>query len=214
MNVGTFVRPVAAAAGATGRGIGTGSSWLARLLDPKVDEEIMIEIGERKVLEIRKHWMASIRQILKLAVATVIWFFLLAWSPETWYGWVGWFAGQCLVIFLTVRSVWRITDHYRDRFVITNQRILRVDGVIGSDSAMIPLGKVTDITVKQSWLGRVFNFGHMIFESAGQVQGLDEIRYVQNPKKKKRVLLIAMRGDNPAAMVLNPAEDNPNDDGT
>jgi uncharacterized membrane protein YdbT with pleckstrin-like domain len=195
-------------------GIGAGSTWLARFLDPKVDEEIMIEIGERKVLEIRKHWMASIRQILKLAFATLLWFFLLAWSPEVWYGWVGWFAGQCWVIFLTVRAVWRITDHYRDRFVITNQRILRVDGVIGTGSAMIPLGKVTDITVKQSWLGKIFNFGHMIFESAGQVQGLDEIRYVQNPKKKKRVLLIAMRGDNPAAMVLNPAENNPNDDGT
>jgi membrane protein YdbS with pleckstrin-like domain len=214
VNAGTFTRPIVAAAGATKDTVVATPGWLANAMDPKVDSEIMVEIGERKVLEIRKHWVASSRSILKLAFATTIWILQLAWSPETWYGWVGWFALFSWVVFLSVRAVWRITEHYRDRFVITNQRIVRIDGVIGSDSAMIPLGKVTDITVKQSWLGKILNYGHMIFESAGQVQGLDEIRNVEAPHKKKRVLLIAMRGDNPAAMVLNPAENNPNDDGT
>ena len=120
------------------------------------------------------------------------------------------------MILVSTRAAWRILEHYRDRFVITNQRILRVDGVIGSDTAMIPLRRITDVTVKQTWLGRLpfINYGHFIFESAGQVQGLDEIRYVFNPKKKKRVLMIAMNGENPDALVLDPAEGNPNDDGT
>jgi len=214
MNVGTILRPIAAAAGTTRAVAGATPGWVARRLDPNVDEEIMVEIGERKVLEIRKHWVASSRALFKIAFATIILMFLVAWSPDVWYSWIGWFALLWWTIYLTTRAVWRITEHYRDRFIITNQRIVRIDGVVGSDTAMIPLGKVTDITVKQSWLGKLFNYGHMIFESAGQVQGLDEIRFVQNPKKKKRVLLIAMRGDNPEAMVLNPAENNPNDDGT
>lgn len=214
MNVGTFVRPVVAAAGTTRSAAVATPGWIARHFDPKVDQEIMVEIGERKILEIRKHWVASSRALIKLAFASVVWLFLVAWSPEEWYSWVGWFAMLSWTIYLTMRAVWRITEHYRDRFIVTNQRIVRIDGVVGSDSAMIPLGKVTDITVKVSWLGRIFRYGHMIFESAGQVQGLDEIRFVQDPKKKKRVLLIAMRGDNPEALVLNPSEGNPNDDGT
>jgi len=214
MNLDTFVRPVVAAAGITKDAALATPGWVARRLDPKVDSEIMVEIGERKVLEIRKHWIASSRALLKLVLGTAVWCFLLAWSPGAWYSWVGWFALLAWTIYLTMRAVWKVTEHYRDRFVITNQRIVRIDGVIGSDSAMIPLGKITDITVKQTWLGKIFNYGHLIFESAGQVQGLDEIRYVQNPKKKKRVLLIAMRGDNPDALVLNPAENNPTDDGT
>jgi membrane protein YdbS with pleckstrin-like domain len=195
---------------ATGRFAGR----TARFLDPDVNAEIMVEIGERKVLEIRKHWMASYWALLRLAFATGLLCVLFAWSPEHWYGWIGWFAALWWVILLSQRAVWRILEHYRDRFVITNQRILRVDGVVGSQASMIPLKRITDITVKQSWLGKLFKYGHMIFESAGQVQGLDEIRFVANPNKRKRILLIAMNGENPDAIKLDPAEGNPNDDGT
>lgn len=192
----------------------------AGALDPNVDAEIMIEIGERKVLEIRKHWMASCWALVRLAIATIVLVMLTALTPEphpdfwwifAYYEYFGWFIVLWFVILLSTRAAWRVLEHYRDRFVITNQRILRVDGVIGSDTAMIPLKRITDVTVKQTWLGRLTNYGHMIFESAGQVQGLDEIRYVQDPKKRKRILLIAMNGENPDALVLNPAENNPGD---
>ena len=222
MNLSTVIDPVKAATYATGRVTAATPSWITRRLDPHVDAEIMVEIGERKIMEIGKHWMASIRAIIKLLVATGILLLWIAWTPEphpelwgplAYYEWPPWMFLLWLAIFLTVRAVWKITQHFKDRFVITNQRILRREGVIANDSAFIPLAKVTDITVKQSALGRLFDYGHMIFESAGQVQGLDEIRYVQDPQKKKRVLLIALKGDNPDALVLNPAENNP-DDGT
>lgn len=211
MNI-DFKAPLAAVGTATGNA----ATVVAHALDPQIDSEIMIEIGERKILEIRKHWMASGWAISRLAFSTALLIMMFAWSPVYWYGWVGWFAGIWFVILVSTRAAWRILEHYRDRFVITNQRILRVDGVIGSDTAMIPLRRITDVTVKQTWLGRLpfINYGHFIFESAGQVQGLDEIRYVFNPKKKKRVLMIAMNGENPDALVLDPAEGNPNDDGT
>jgi len=193
---------------------GVGATWIARRLDPKVDQEIMTEIGERKVLEIRKHWFASNWAMLRILFGAAVLVWLTALTPEHWYEWAGFFFVVWLVIFIVTRAVWRVLEHYRDRFVITNQRILRCDGVIGTDTAMIPLKRITDITVKQSMWGKILNYGHMIFESAGQVQGLNEIRYVANPRKRKRILLIAMNGDNPDALVLDPSEGNPNDDGT
>jgi uncharacterized membrane protein YdbT with pleckstrin-like domain len=199
---------------ATGVAAGVSANWMLRILDPKVDGEIMIEIGERKVLEIHKHWMASSWALIRLAFGTSILILLTALTPTVWYEWIGYFALVWWMILISVRAVHRVLEHYRDRFVITSQRIVRVDGVIGQDASMIPLKRITDITVKQSFLGKIFNYGHMIFESAGQVQGLDEIRWVANPKKRKRVLLIAMNGENPDALVLDPAEGNPIEDGT
>src|SRR5665647_2989055 len=38
-----------------------------------------------------------------------------------------------------------------------------------------------DITIHQPFLGTVFNYGHLVFESAAQDQGLREIRYVDDP---------------------------------
>jgi hypothetical protein len=42
----------------------------------------------------------------------------------------------------------------------------------------VPLGRILDITVKKPLLGRLLNYGHFVFESAAQVQGISEIRFV------------------------------------
>ena len=41
--------------------------------------------------------------------------------------------------------------------------------------------RILDITVHQPFLGTLFNFGHLVFESAAQDQGLREIKYVDDP---------------------------------
>ena len=65
-----------------------------------------------------------------------------------------------------------------DRFVITNMRVFRVHGTLNTQRASVPLGRILDITVKKPLLGRLLNYGHFVFESAAQVQGISEIRFV------------------------------------
>jgi uncharacterized membrane protein YdbT with pleckstrin-like domain len=73
---------------------------------------------------------------------------------------------------------------YMDRFVITNMRVFRVRGVLAQKMATMPLGRILDITVEKPLTGRICGYGHFIFESAAQEQGLRDIRFVGRPTER------------------------------
>jgi uncharacterized membrane protein YdbT with pleckstrin-like domain len=172
-------------------------SWL----DPHVDRYILSTAGEQKVVEVKKHWAASLWPAIRLGIGTVIFVSAFAYqSPVYWLFIVvgGALAGQAL---------WRILEEYRDRFVITNQRVFRVHGVLSVARASVPLLRILDITVKKSFIGRWLNYGHFVFESAAQVQGLNEIRYVKDIDKREDVLRMVMQGDVPQPIVTADEDD-------
>ena len=176
---------------------------MAGLLDPNVDQYILDNAGEYMVLEVRKHWIASLWPTVRLVVGLLL--FLGAWAFPAPAYWI--FFGVGLVIAL--QAGWRLLEEYRDRFVITNQRLIRVNGVFDTQRASVPLGRILDITVKKPWLGHMLNFGHFVFESAAQVQGLNEIRYVSSIDDREDAL----------RMIMNPelaqvSEDDDLADGT
>ena len=172
-------------------------SWL----DPHVDRYILSTAGELKVVEVKKHWAASAWPAVRLGIGTVIFVSAFAYqSPVYWLFIIigGLLGGQAL---------WRILEEYRDRFVITNQRVFRVHGVLSVARASVPLLRILDITVKKSFVGRWLNYGHFVFESAAQVQGLNEIRYVKDIDKREDVLRMVMQGDVPQPIVTADEDD-------
>jgi membrane protein YdbS with pleckstrin-like domain len=108
---------------------------------------------------------------------------------------------------LAGQALWRILEEYRDRFVITNQRVFRVHGVLSTTRASIPLVRILDITVNKSVIGRWLNYGHFVFESAAQVQGVNEIRYVKDIDQREDVLRMVMAGDIPQPIVAVEEDD-------
>ena len=109
------------------------------------------------------------------------------------------------------RWVWpqrfALLEEYRDRFVITNQRVFRVNGILTTARASVPLLRILDITVNKPVIGRWLNYGHFVFESAAQVQGLNSITYVGSIDKVEHVLRMVMQGDLPQQLAT-PAEDD------
>ena len=91
------------------------------------------------------------------------------------------------------QALFRIADEYRDRFVITNQRVFRVHGTFSTQRASVPLGRILDITVNKPLLGRFLNYGHFVFESAAQVQGISEITFVADIDARDAVLQETMQ---------------------
>lgn len=87
-----------------------------------------------------------------------------------WLGIMGWVA-------------WRVTDWYFDRFILTNKRVMVVNGIITRRVAMMPLLRVTDMKYEQSPLGRALNYGTFVLESAGQEQALREVKHLPNPNE-------------------------------
>ena len=158
---------------------------------------LSIRAGEHKILEIKKHWGASIWSVVKMIFASLLWvwatFTDLQWGVVDFY-WL-FFLPFCLAI--TIQAMWHILGEFRDRFVITNQRIFRINGVFGKTRASIPINRILDITAKQPILGRWLNYGHFVFESAAQIQGLNEITYVRDIDLNEEILRMAIHGDEP-----------------
>jgi membrane protein YdbS with pleckstrin-like domain len=96
-------------------------------------------------------------------------------------------------LVLAAHAVWRIVEEHRDRFVITNMRVFRVHGTFNTQRASVPLGRILDITVQKPFVGRLLNYGHFVFESAAQVQGISEIRFVADIDGRDAVLQETMQ---------------------
>jgi membrane protein YdbS with pleckstrin-like domain len=166
-------------------------------LDPHVDRYIAISTGERKVVEIRKHWISSVWPLLRLLFAEVVFWFATTFSSGRWLDeflfWLLYIAAMVLLL----QATHKLLAEYRDRFVITTRRVLRVHGVLSSNRGMIPLHRITDITTHKTLFGRLLNYGHFTFESAGLVQALRTIRYVKDIDLREEMLRMVIAGDMP-----------------
>jgi membrane protein YdbS with pleckstrin-like domain len=132
--------------------------------------------------EWKKHWIHLINQFLLGALATSL------------MGWLTGFLGKhgqrglvtvAILIWLGVMGWigWRVADWYFDRFILTNKRIMVVNGLITRTVGMMPLVRVTDMKYMQSPLGRMLNYGTFVVESAGQDQALREVKHLPNPNE-------------------------------
>jgi uncharacterized membrane protein YdbT with pleckstrin-like domain len=85
---------------------------------------------------------------------------------------------------LMAHAAWVFVRERRECFVITNMRVFRLHGVLSYHLATMPLSRILDISVTKPLLGRLLGFGHFVFESAAQEQGLKEIRYVSRVNER------------------------------
>jgi membrane protein YdbS with pleckstrin-like domain len=164
---------------------------LINWLDPHVDRYILTTADEHKVVEVHKHWAVMVWPAVRVAAGVVI--FVSAFAFQGSIYWILVFLG----LVLGMQALWRILEEYRDRFVITNQRVFRVHGVLATARASVPLLRILDITVNKPVIGRWLNYGHFVFESAAQVQGLNKITFVKDIDQREDVLRMVMSGDMP-----------------
>ncbi|WP_448808442.1 PH domain-containing protein [Agromyces bauzanensis] len=149
-----------------------------RLFDPRVERFLIADEGEVVIDEVTKHWAAIVKPILEL-LAVVPLLALLFWLPPDLY-----FIPLLGAPVLIVHALWRIIGVRMDRFVVTNMRVFRVHGILSQHIATMPISRILDVSVLKPFIGRIFGFGHFIFESAAQDQGLREIRFVGNPNAR------------------------------
>ena len=149
-------------------------------LDPHVDQYLLRAQDEYVVREVRKHWAASAFAWFRVAVAVPVVVSAFAYSGAVF--WVVLLVG----LGLGGQALFRVVDEFRDRFVITNMRVFRVHGTFNTQRASVPLGRILDITVKKPLIGRVLNYGHFVFESAAQDQGLKDITFVPGIEARDR----------------------------
>lgn len=143
--------------------------------EQEIDSHLLVDEGEVVIDVVRHHFvvyfMPLVWALLGLVSLLVVfvgpiqlgWFFLLVWAA-LWL-WAGFHALQ---------------DHM-DIFAITNMRVFRARGLFNVKIATMPIARILDITVDKPFLGRLLGYGHFVFESAAQEQGLRDIRYIGDP---------------------------------
>jgi uncharacterized membrane protein YdbT with pleckstrin-like domain len=122
--------------------------------------------------------VVDVRPVLGAALAVVLFGVFVMSSVQ-----VGWFWFLLWVGF-GAHAGWLALSDHMDRFVITNMRVFRVRGVLSRRLATMPISRILDITVEKPLLGRILGYGHFVFESAAQEQGLKDIRYVGHPDER------------------------------
>ncbi len=90
--------------------------------------------------------------------------------------WAGW-----LVLFL--RLIWKAVNWSVDYFVVTTERLLLTTGFLTRNVNMMPLTKVTDMSFRRTFPGRLLGYGEFIVESAGQDQALRNVEYIPYPEQ-------------------------------
>src|SRR6266567_2592970 len=102
-------------------------------------------------------------------------------GPLIWIVWGLWG-------LLMLRLVWEAINWAVDYFVITSKRILLTSGVFTRSVAMMPLTKVTDMSFRRSFAGRLLGYGEFVVESAGQDQALRTIDHIPYPEELYQIV--------------------------
>ncbi|GAA3871078.1 PH domain-containing protein [Saccharothrix violaceirubra] len=147
---------------------------------PRDPDEYLLPT-ERRVIRVRRHWSYVLFDVLEamalLAGAMMISYLL----PENlgfvqnilWYG----------ALLVLLRLAYYVIEWWVERIVVTDKRFMISSGVFETKVAMMPISKVTDLTYERTVLGRMFGFGTLVVESAGQIQALNRIEYLPAPEE-------------------------------
>ena len=129
--------------------------------------------------------LIQIREVL-LAIGL---FILFLWSLATGKGTVlpllAFIAFDVLLVWLIVKRM----QAFYTRYVITTFRVLRVSGILTRRNVWIPWVKITDLSFRQSLLGRVFGYATIRIESANEESGLQDLSDLKEPLRFNRILV-------------------------
>lgn len=173
---------------------------LRRLLDPKVERHLIRSEGEVIIDEVRHHWVVYSLPFLELVAACLLLGVMLFGPVKS--------APVVLILVAVLLGFagWQAIKQHRDRFVVTNMRVIRIRGVFSQQIATTPIMRILDVTVNKPINGRLFGYGHFVFESAAQEQGFREIRFVSRPDERDLTIQTVIQRSGLRASVKEDAE--------
>jgi uncharacterized membrane protein YdbT with pleckstrin-like domain len=90
-----------------------------------------------------------------------------------------------------------------EEYAVTDQRVIHLHGIFNKDVIDSSLDKINDIEMRQSWLGRIFDFGDVEILTASDV-GINAMRKIGHPLQFKRAMLEAKQEHSRGFGYLDP----------
>lgn len=95
----------------------------------------------------------------------------------------------CVIISLLILGS-AFLDYLRwshEQCVVTDRRILLLRGIFNTSAIDIPLEKINEVELRQSWLGRLLDFGDIEITTASEA-GVSRFRSLADPQGFKRAM--------------------------
>lgn len=143
---------------------------------------------ERIVFKARQHWLFILSKLVFWAAASlgilVVVGVLAAITPLD---------GLALLLLLAlVFPFWRfmvdLLNWWNEQYVITNRRVIQLEGIINKHSIDSSLEMVNDVVLEQSAIGRMLNYGDVQILTASEV-GINRFDRIVRPVKFKTEML-------------------------
>ncbi len=91
------------------------------------------------------------------------------------------------VLFIpTILAILKTIAFKKVELAVTNKRLIGIVGVINTKSLDAPLNKIQNVSVKQPFFGKIFNYGNLEIETAA---GTFDVTYVKNANAFKSQLM-------------------------
>jgi hypothetical protein len=157
---------------------------------PRYADTLLSE-GEHIVLRTRQHWFATIvdsRIPWLLFLAAVV---LLVLTASMQPGTVRDALGLGILALFVVSILWlakRYWSWLAQDYIVTNRRVLKVEGIINKRSADSSLEKINDAVLEQNLFGRLFGYGDLDILTAADI-AVDKYRMLNKAPGFKKAML-------------------------
>jgi uncharacterized membrane protein YdbT with pleckstrin-like domain len=149
-------------------------------------------MGRKEQIEFktRQHWLVIVPKLVLWGVVSVLIFVV---TLVIFLATTALIDGLALVLLLAmVFPFWRIIvdflNWWNEQYVITNRRVIQLEGIINKHSIDSSLEKVNDVVLTQSALGRMLNYGDVQILTASEF-GVNLFKRMARPVKFKTEML-------------------------
>jgi hypothetical protein len=102
---------------------------------------------------------------------------------------LGWITAILFVGGIAV-AIWTALRYINQEYVLTNRRVIQVEGVLNRNATDSSLEKINDAVLSQSIFGRMFDFGDLTVLTASE-SGIEKMRMLRSPVVYKKKMLDA-----------------------
>jgi uncharacterized membrane protein YdbT with pleckstrin-like domain len=89
---------------------------------------------------------------------------------------------------------WKTGGWWITRYVITDERVMLIEGLISRRVRAVPLSKVTHTDYRRTLSGRLLGYGTISLDSAGTHDGLRELTSIPKPDQVYRLVMSLVSG--------------------
>jgi hypothetical protein len=152
----------------------------------------LLSTGERVTHRVRQHWLVLLWGA-RIPIAAIVAALLIVILSQNVTG----TARDLLSLLTAVLFVggllflaWATLQYLNTEFVLTNRRVVQVQGVVNKRATDSSLEKINDAVLTQSIFGRIFGFGDLDVLTAAEA-GIERFRMIIDPIGFKRAMLDA-----------------------